>query len=78
MFTVDPFVKSHKVIENDNGAIDDVVTEWAHIADECNCSIELVHHVRKPPPGARTKRRWMTGAAPGLWWPVHDPSASLT
>lgn len=44
---IDPFVKSHRVPENDNGAIDAVATEWAHIADETNTSIELVHHVKK-------------------------------
>jgi hypothetical protein len=45
---VDPFVSSHRVPENDNGAIDAVVKTWARIADECSCSIELIHHVRKP------------------------------
>ena len=45
--TVDPFVKSHRVTENDNSAIDAVATEWARIARECNISIELVHHTRK-------------------------------
>ncbi|WP_198302209.1 AAA family ATPase [Bosea sp. AS-1] len=44
---VDPFVSSHRVSENDNGAIDMVAKLWAKIADETNCSIELVHHVRK-------------------------------
>jgi hypothetical protein len=44
---IDPFVKSHKVIENDNPAIDLVATEWAHIADKTNCGIELSHHPRK-------------------------------
>lgn len=44
---VDPFVSSHEVTENDNGEIDIVVKEWARIAHECNCSINLVHHIRK-------------------------------
>lgn len=44
---VDPFVSSHTVSENDNGAIDMVAKEWARIADVCNCAINLVHHVRK-------------------------------
>jgi hypothetical protein len=43
----DPFVSTHRVPENDNGAIDRVAKEWAGIADVANCSIELVHHVRK-------------------------------
>ncbi|WP_157961950.1 AAA family ATPase [Acuticoccus kandeliae] len=44
---VDPFVKSHAVGENDNGAIDVVVTEWNRIADEANCAVWLVHHTSK-------------------------------
>lgn len=44
---VDPFVSSHRVNENDNGAIDAVAKEWARIADRCDCAIELVHHTRK-------------------------------
>ena len=44
---LDPFVSSHAVSENDNRAIDMVAKQWAMIADRCNCSINLVHHVRK-------------------------------
>lgn len=44
---VDPFVSSHMVSENDNMAIDLVAKEWGRIADACNCSINLVHHIRK-------------------------------
>jgi hypothetical protein len=44
---IDPFVKSHKVSENDNVAIDAVATQWAEIADATNCAIELLHHPRK-------------------------------
>lgn len=44
---IDPFVSSHEVSENDNGAIDTVTKAWGRLADECNCSINLVHHVRK-------------------------------
>lgn len=47
VLTIDPFVSSHEVSENDNRAIDAVVKAWGRIADECNCSINLVHHVRK-------------------------------
>ena len=47
VFTVDPFVSSHEVSENDNAKINAVARQWAAIADECNCAIELVHHVRK-------------------------------
>lgn len=44
---VDPFVSSHGVPENDNGMIDLVAKEWAHIAAEANCSISLAHHIKK-------------------------------
>lgn len=44
---LDPFVSSHAVSENDNRAIDLVAKEWGRIAEVCNCSINLVHHVRK-------------------------------
>lgn len=44
---VDPFVSTHRVNENDNGAIDAVAKLWANIADETNCAIDVVHHLRK-------------------------------
>lgn len=44
---IDPFVSSHAVTENDNGAINAVAKQWAHIADVTGCAIELVHHTRK-------------------------------
>lgn len=47
VLTLDPFVSSHAVSENDNRAIDMVAKEWSRIADICNCAINLVHHVRK-------------------------------
>jgi RecA-family ATPase len=47
VLSIDPFVSSHAISENDNMAIDMVAKEWARIADIANCSINLVHHVRK-------------------------------
>jgi RecA-family ATPase len=44
---IDPFVSSHKVPENDNGAMDEVVKAWGGIAGRTKCAIELVHHTRK-------------------------------
>jgi hypothetical protein len=44
---VDPFVSTHGVNENDNGAIDKVAKLWAHIADETNTAVDVVHHLRK-------------------------------
>ena len=47
LMSVDPFVASHRVTENDNGAIEMVAGTWAEIADTTGCAIELVHHTRK-------------------------------
>lgn len=44
---VDPFVSSHAVPENDNGAIDAVAKAWARIAATLDCSVILVHHTSK-------------------------------
>jgi hypothetical protein len=44
---IDPFVSSHTVPENDNGAMDMVVKEWGKVADRANCAVELSHHPRK-------------------------------
>jgi len=46
--TVDPFVSSHGVAENDNAAIDAVIKEgWVQVAERGNCCVCLVHHTRK-------------------------------
>lgn len=47
VLSIDPFVSSHRVTENDNDAMALVARSWAQIADEVNISIELVHHSRK-------------------------------
>lgn len=44
---IDPFVSSHAVNENDNGAIDAVAKAWKQVAQRCDCAIVLVHHTRK-------------------------------
>jgi hypothetical protein len=36
---LDPFVETHGVPENDNGAIDRVARTFAEIADKANCSV---------------------------------------
>lgn len=44
---IDPFISSHRVSENDNNKIDVVAKTWGRVAEEANCAIQLVHHVRK-------------------------------
>lgn len=53
LMIVDPFVASHRVIENDNPAIELVAATWAEIADITGCAVELVHHARKTLEGAK-------------------------
>ena len=44
---IDPFVSCHRVVENDNPAMDMVAKQWTAIADETNTAIELIHHTKK-------------------------------
>lgn len=52
MLSIDPFVSSHKISENDNVAMDLVAKSWAQIADAAACSVDLTHHTRKLGGGA--------------------------
>jgi Bifunctional DNA primase/polymerase, N-terminal/AAA domain len=54
VMVIDPFVSTHGVNENDNGAIDRVAKLWGRIADETNCAIEIIHHVKKTEGRANT------------------------
>lgn len=47
VLVVDPFATSHSVPENDNVAMNAVISVWRDIAALTNCAIELVHHVSK-------------------------------
>jgi hypothetical protein len=44
---IDPFVSTHEVEENDNTRIQQVAAQWVRVAEEGNCSVELIHHVAK-------------------------------
>ncbi|WP_206188571.1 AAA family ATPase [Parasedimentitalea denitrificans] len=44
---IDLFVGSHAVNENDNMAVNAVVSQIRHVADATNSAIGLVHHIRK-------------------------------
>lgn len=46
---LDPFVKSHGVPENDNGAVDQVVAILAQIAIDHDCAVDAPHHTNKTP-----------------------------
>jgi RecA-family ATPase len=56
-------VSSHKVPENDNGSVDMVLKEWGRVADQANCAVLLVHHVRKGDQEVTTQLADAPGAA---------------
>jgi len=52
LLIVDPFIETHGVNENDNGAISSVARMYREIAQKTGCAVWLVHHTRKTPAGA--------------------------
>ncbi len=56
---VDPFVKTHRLDENANDAMDAAATAWAEVAEATGAAVLLVHHVRK---GAATDVEAARGA----------------
>jgi len=44
---VDPFISTHTAPENDNNAMDQVVTTYKRLAGKLNVAINIVHHTRK-------------------------------
>jgi hypothetical protein len=57
--SLDPFVKSHSVEENSNGAIDGVVSVLADMADQFDIAVDVPHHAAKgaPDPGNANRGR---------------------
>ena len=47
VLSIDPFVKTHGVHENDSGAIQAVVECYDDIAEKAKCAVHLWHHTRK-------------------------------
>ncbi len=47
LLIVDPFLRSHRVKENDNEAQDEVMRLYAQIAERTDAGVVLVHHVKK-------------------------------
>ena len=48
VLSIDSFVRTHKVNENDNSAIQEVVECYEDVAQGANCAVHLWHHNRKP------------------------------
>ena len=51
LLVVDPFVQVHRVSENQNEEIEQVMMALRSICVDANCALHLVHHTRKPPAG---------------------------
>lgn len=47
VLTIDPFVSSHEVAENDNTFQDMIIKEWGRVAERANVAVHLVDHTRK-------------------------------
>jgi hypothetical protein len=47
VISLDPFVKTHSLPENENGAIDFVCTLLTKLAIEYNCAVDTPHHTKK-------------------------------
>jgi hypothetical protein len=52
--SIDPFIKTHGVNENDNSAVADVVDQYDQVATLTQCAIHLWHHNRKGNGGEAT------------------------
>jgi AAA domain len=48
---LDPFIKFHRLKENDNNTVEQLAERLSHVANQMNICIEVVPHTRKPPPG---------------------------
>ena len=46
-FNADPFLRTHRVSENDNPALDEAAAAWGEVAEMANAAIGVCHHTRK-------------------------------
>jgi DNA polymerase bacteriophage-type len=47
VLSIDSFIRTHRVNENDNSAIEEVVECFENVATEARCAVHLWHHTRK-------------------------------
>ena len=62
VLSIDPFIATHSVNENDNTAIRNVVECYDAIAEGANCAVSIWHHSRKE---MGQTRRWIKSAVLG-------------
>jgi AAA domain len=65
--SLDPFVKSHSVEENNNSLIDEVMQVLADLAEQQNMAVDVPHHATKGPadPGNANRGRGATAMKDG-------------
>jgi len=61
--TLDPFIKTHEVPENDNTLIDKVLAAWAELARAEQVHVHIYHHTRKMAGGDVTVQDVRGGSA---------------
>jgi RecA-family ATPase len=61
----DPLVALHAVQENDNVRMSEVIHIFARIAANCDCAIDVAHHVRKPSNGSGDEKEFSSDDARG-------------
>lgn len=47
VLSVDPFISTHNVGENDNTAMEQVMRVWRDVAERTHAAVDLTHHFRK-------------------------------
>jgi RecA-family ATPase len=47
VLSIDPFVKTHGIHENDNDGIQAVIECYDEVAEKANCAVHIWHHTRK-------------------------------
>jgi RecA-family ATPase len=54
VLSIDPLRKTHRVAENDNTAMGEVIECYEYVAENANCAIHIWHHNRKSNSGETT------------------------
>ena len=65
LLIIDPFLRSHTAMENDNAEMGFVMDLWSQVADRANCAVWLVHHFRKGGQGGDAESFRGAGAIQG-------------
>jgi RecA-family ATPase len=70
LVVLDPFVKVHEVNENDNAAVDSVVTLLITLAEKRDIAVDILHHRQEGADPSRGCRRCARGQRADQWRPA--------